>query len=65
MNRCRRPSGSLRAWFTTREQAIAFAADPKNWAYQGDVPVRCVRCLSWHLSQPWWPDAIAARATLN
>jgi hypothetical protein len=65
MNRCRRTDGSQRAWFATREEAVAFEADLKNWDYRGDVPVRCTKCLGWYLSQPSWPDAIAARATLN
>ena len=61
-------AGTLRAWFTTREEAEAFAADPANWpTYHGDIPVRCLKlgCRGWHLSQPWWPDAAAAKAMVN
>ena len=66
--RCRRASGNLRAWFDTREDAEAFAADPANTAYHGDVPVLCLNrdCGGWHLSQPHWPDArAAANAIVN
>lgn len=60
--KCRRPNGTLRAWFATKEEAEAFAADPRNTAYHGDVPVLCMNigCDGWHLSQPHWPDAMAA-----
>jgi thiamine monophosphate synthase len=60
--KCRRSNGSFRAWFPTKEAAEAFAADPRNVAYQGDIPVLCMKigCDGWHLSQPDWPDAIAA-----
>jgi hypothetical protein len=60
-NRCRRANGTLRAWFATREEAEAFAADPANWpAYKNDIPVLCARldCGGWHLSRRDWPDAI-------
>lgn len=66
--RCRRASGSLRAWFDTRDDAEAFAADSANTAYHGDVPVLCLNrnCGGWHLSQPHWPDArAAANAIVN
>ena len=61
-NRCRRPSGTFRAWFQTAQEAVAFAENPANQAYQGDVAVRCQKsgCGGWHLSQPHWPDARAA-----
>ena len=61
--RCRRSNGSFRAWFATRADAISFAKGPHNPAYHGDVPVQCAHpgCEGgWHLSQPWWPDAVAA-----
>ena len=64
-NRCPRSNGTLRAWFATREEAETFAADPANWpTYHGDIPVRCLKlgCRGWHLSQPHWPDAAAAKA---
>jgi len=60
--RCRRLNGSERAWFSSKEEAEAFAADPRNTHYQGDVAVLCMKigCDGWHLSQPHWPDARAA-----
>ena len=66
-NRCRRSNGTLRAWFATRAEAVAFAVNPMNTAYHGDIPVRCLKlgCHSWHLSQPHWPDAAAAKAMVN
>ena len=66
--RCRRSNGTLRAWFATKEEAEAFAANPVNVHYHGDVPVLCMKigCDGWHLSQPHWPDAVAAeRAWVN
>jgi hypothetical protein len=61
-NRCRRSNGTLRAWFSTAADAVAFAENPANTAYHGDVAVECRRrgCGGWHLSQPHWPDAQAA-----
>jgi hypothetical protein len=67
-NRCRRSNGTLRAWFATGEEAVAFAENPMNTAYYGDVPVLCLKpgCGGWHLSQPHWPDArAAAKAWVN
>jgi hypothetical protein len=60
---CRRPSGSFRAWFASYDEARLFAVDPENIDYHGDVPVKCRQhgCGGWHLSQPWWPDAVAER----
>jgi hypothetical protein len=66
--RCRRPNGTLRAWFATREEAEAFEADPQNVAYHGDVVVLCMKigCDGYHLSRPDWPDAVAAaKARIN
>lgn len=48
--RCKRRSGTERAWFLTREEAVAFAKDPRNPAYRGDVPDFCSNCQGWHLS---------------
>jgi len=62
-NRCLRANGQQRAWFATAADAVAFADDPENTAYRGDVAVQCPNpgCEGgWHLSQPHWPDAIAA-----
>src|ERR1700730_17539934 len=36
LNRCRRSNGTLRAWFATAAQAVAFAENPADVAYQGD-----------------------------
>jgi hypothetical protein len=62
-NRCRRGDGTSRAWFASAEEAVAFANNPANWpVYRGDVAVQCMQpgCGGWHLSQPHWPDALAA-----
>jgi hypothetical protein len=67
-NRCRRWNGTLRAWFATAAEAVAFAENPLNTAYHGDVAVQCSKpgCVGWHLSQPHWPDAcVAAKAWIN
>jgi hypothetical protein len=63
---CRRSTGTLRAWFATAAEAIAFAENPINTAYHGDVPVLCLKlnCDGWHLSQPHWPDAQAQEKVL-
>lgn len=50
--RCKRSSGTERAFFDTREQAIVFSKDPANQAYHGDVPVLCDKCDLWHLTPP-------------
>lgn len=65
---CRRSNGTLRAWFATKAEATAFAENPVNTAYHGDIPVLCMKvgCNGWHLSQPCWPDAqAAARVRVN
>jgi hypothetical protein len=51
MEPCRRPSGSYRAYFATKEEAEAFAADPGNAGYQGDIAHYCEKCGRWHLSR--------------
>jgi hypothetical protein len=51
---CRRQSGSFRAYFSTREDAEAFAAVPANPAYHGDLPALCVFCDLYHLNRPEW-----------
>ena len=63
-NHCRRSDGTLRAWFATAVDAAAFAENPLNTPYHGDIAVRCLKpgCDGWHLSQPHWPDAEAAVA---
>jgi len=54
---CLRRNGTERAWFLSREQALAFAADPANPAYRDDVPHLCRKCGLWHLSRPEWLSA--------
>lgn len=53
---CARANGSrLRAWFTSKAEAEAFAADPANHpVYLGDVAHLCPVCEFWHLSRPEW-----------
>ena len=50
--RCKRPSGTERAWFLTREEAIAFSK--ANGNYHRDIPALCARCERYHLNQPEW-----------
>jgi hypothetical protein len=54
---CRRASGSERAWFLTREEAEAFALDPANIHYHGDLAHLCAFCDLWHLSKPEWLES--------
>ena len=63
MKRCRRSNGTERAWFATKEEAVAFSVSAVNAAYHGDIPVLCMKCDGWHLSQPHWADALAAART--
>jgi hypothetical protein len=54
---CKRSSGTERAWFRTREEAIEFAST--NPDYHGDIPALCARCGSdsepvYHLNRPKW-----------
>ena len=35
-NRCRRSNGTLRAWFATATEAVAFAENPRNAAYHAE-----------------------------
>jgi hypothetical protein len=51
---CRRPSGGLRAFFSTKEEAEAFAANPAITDYHGDIAHRCWKCGRWHLSRVEW-----------
>ena len=51
----KRPSGTVRAHFRTREEAEAFARDPANHpAYLGDIAHECRVCGFWHLSRFEW-----------
>jgi hypothetical protein len=52
---CKRKSGLLRAFFSCREDAEKFAADPANHpTYQGDIAHKCGKCGYWHLSKISW-----------
>jgi hypothetical protein len=51
---CRRPSGSFRAYFNTKEEAETFAQDPANPTYHGDIAHLCAKCGFWHLSRFEW-----------
>jgi hypothetical protein len=55
---CKRNSGTERAWFRTREEAEAFAQDPNNPAYHGDLARLCWKCDYYHLSQPSWLEPV-------
>jgi hypothetical protein len=59
---CKRSNGTERAWFVTREDADAFAANPTNFRYHGDIAHFCNVCGYWHLSKLEW---LAAKARLN
>jgi hypothetical protein len=67
MEPCRRSSGSYRAHFPNKEAAEAFAKDPANPAYYGDVAHLCHKCQRWHLSRPEWlvPDHQRAMKDVN
>jgi hypothetical protein len=51
---CKRSTGTERKWFRNREEAEAFANDPVNTAYHGDIAHKCARCDFYHLSKPEW-----------
>jgi hypothetical protein len=52
---CKRPNGTERAWFNSREEAEKFARDPTNHpVYLGDIAHECHLCGSWHLSRREW-----------
>jgi hypothetical protein len=51
---CKRSAGTERAWFNSRAEAEAFAADPANPNYHGDVAHLCGWCDFYHLSRPEW-----------
>ena len=55
---CKRPNGTERAYFRTRTEAEAFAADPANPAYHGDIAAPCARCDYYHLSKEAWLEPI-------
>jgi len=62
---CKRPSGTERAYFRTREDAEAFAADPGNVHYLGDLARLCARCDLYHLSKPEWLEPSFSTQDLN
>lgn len=51
---CLRSTGKERAWFNSREEAKAFAANPANPGYHGDIANLCVKCDPYHLSKLSW-----------
>ena len=51
---CRRITGQFRAYFESRETAEAFASNPANTAYHGDIAHECHICGWFHLSRPEW-----------
>jgi hypothetical protein len=52
---CKRNNGTYRAAFHSREQAEAFAANPRNHpTYLGDLAHECQNCGYWHLSKASW-----------
>jgi hypothetical protein len=53
-NHCKRSTGSERAWFPTREEAVKFSEDPANVNYHEDIPVLCAWCGDYHLNRPEW-----------
>lgn len=65
---CRRLSGNFRAYFSTKEEAEAFAADPANWpVYKGDIAHLCGKCGRWHLSRVEWlvPESARRMTSVN
>ena len=55
---------------STLAEAEAFALDPANPAYHGDVAHQCRTCGWWHLSRPEWLapgrlDLTTENATVN
>jgi hypothetical protein len=64
---CRRASGSFRAHFSSKAEAEAFANDPKNADYRGDIAHLCPKCFRWHLSRPEWlvPEHQRVMTTVN
>ena len=48
---CKRSNGTDRAWFNSKAEAEAFAADPNHPVYFGDVAALCGRCKFWHLDR--------------
>jgi hypothetical protein len=55
---CKRSTGTMRAWFRTRQEAEEFAADPANPAYAGDIPALCAKCDLYHLNRPEWLEPV-------
>ena len=64
---CRRASGKFRAHFPSMEAAEAFAADPKNTDYHGDIAHLCHKCGRFHLSRPEWlvPESARVMTSVN
>ena len=67
---CKRSDGTNRAWFHTNEEADAFALDPANVNYHGDITTFCGACGFFHLSRPDWLahlpfETVATKRTIN
>ena len=67
---CKRTDGTSRAYFHTKEEADAFANDPVNVAYHGDVTTFCAACGFFHLSRLDWLEhlpfeTVATKRTIN
>jgi hypothetical protein len=67
---CKRRNGTYRAYFTSREEAEAFANNQANWpVYKTDVAHLCERCGFYHLSRLEWlfPEwnTLEENATVN
>jgi len=54
LTHCKRSTGTDRAWFHTHAEAVAFANDPANVHYHGDIAHFCPKCGFYHLSKPEW-----------
>ncbi len=67
---CKRTDGTNRAYFHTKEEADAFALDPANVNYHGDIATFCAACGFFHLSRPDWLEhlpfeMVATKRTIN
>lgn len=64
---CQRRTGSFRAFFSTKEEAEAFATAPGNTAYHSDIAHRCGKCGYWHLSRVEWlvPESARRMRSVN
>ena len=48
---CKRSNGTTRGYWFTKEDAEAYAQDPRNVSYHGDIAIGpCGQCGAWHLT---------------